>query len=302
MFNRQLIKKEDGSFEWEIISDRDPNKHIGHFSAPEVRRGEKTSDLAACQKFPWIRFQALCNACMSSSNERHVGSISGIPTIEEHFMDSKEIFMSSPSLELEPKNTDEVAVDLTPVVSADDEELQDLRDFKERWNEAKANVSQKHARVEQLKDQLKTAKKAHDVAVAELLELDEEEMPLFDQQKKTKAKAVSSEPVAEEAWRGVSITELDILFGSKRRCSSIVRRWPRSAALSDFTKDGWNQLEDIQGIGEAKATQISDAVTDFYAKHPEYCQKQSEAAELNPGPTPDDCGFDDEDEGEVDDE
>lgn len=34
MFNRQLIKKEDGSFEWELIKDRDPNKHFGHFSAP----------------------------------------------------------------------------------------------------------------------------------------------------------------------------------------------------------------------------------------------------------------------------
>lgn len=215
--------------------------------------------------------------------------------------------MSSPSLELEPKSTDEVAVDVTPVMSADDEELQDLRDFKERWNEAKANVSQKHARVEQLKDQLKTAKKAHDVAVAELLELDEEEMPLFEQQKKTKAKAVSSEPVAEEAWRGVSITELDIPVRIQEALLEHSPPLTTLGALSDFTKDGWNQLEDIQGIGKAKATQISDAVADFYANHPEYCEKQSEAVSvLIPDPTPDDCGFDDddleEDEDEVDDE
>lgn len=195
--------------------------------------------------------------------------------------------MNNPSSDLEPKSIDEsIAVTTTTVAMGVDEhsdELQDLRDFRERWNEAKAEVSQKQAKVDYLKEALKTAKKAFDVAVAELLVFDEEELPLFDNKPSSSSSGKPSKAKAamNEAWRDLHITELQL---SDRTTELLLSASPSAIEtigdLTDFLNDKkGRRYTDIDGIGPAKAQEIDDAMVDFFANHPEYCEKKSEPAE-----------------------
>lgn len=157
------------------------------------------------------------------------------------------------------------AVAAPDAVEEDGETVEELRDYKTRIREANQKVMERRHRLDELKEQVKDAKKAWEgaqVMLSDLIAEEKEEYPLFDQKQGTSV-------VADEAWRSVHVSELEL---PERILEALLEHKPKPLEtlgdLSDFSAK--HQWIDIQGIGPAKAEQIDNAFDEFWAKHPEY--------------------------------
>lgn len=74
-----------------------------------------------------------------------------------------------------------------------------------------------------------------------------------------------------EAWREVSINELDISLHANLFMSDHTPPIDTLGKLSEFTSDGFARLADITGIGPVTAEEISDALVQWFAANPDKC-------------------------------
>ena len=106
------------------------------------------------------------------------------------------------------------------------------------------------------KDEAGEAKKLYEAAVRELRRLiraQGEHLPLFDG------------PVENESWRPVLLDDLDITPASLKLLTE--GGLSTVGELADWTAGG-KSLEDVKGIGNARAESILDALDQFWAANP----------------------------------
>jgi hypothetical protein len=98
-----------------------------------------------------------------------------------------------------------------------------------------------------------------------------ETMPLFD------GRGPGAEPLPADAWRSLSIAEalgLSAGLAKKLQAAGI----ETLGQFSDFVgRHGDFWPKDLKGVGPAAAEDLSDRFTDFWARHPEFCQEAGHA-------------------------
>lgn len=131
-----------------------------------------------------------------------------------------------------------------------------------------------------LKEMLAAKKKEWEGALAELVYLIRRDprqqlaMP-FDERKEPEQPAPVEAP-SNGAWRELSLSVLGLpeKMIEKLNEASLISL----GQLADYTAKG-NLLTDVQGVGEASAQKIDDALDQFWAEHPEYCQPTEPACD-----------------------
>jgi len=108
--------------------------------------------------------------------------------------------------------------------------------------------------------ELKDAKGALAAAIRKMRSIVSDEEPLYSVP--TPPKPVEEVTPADDMWRAVDIADLDGLTAKDREFLA-AKEIVTIGALADYTKD--RQLTDIEGIGEARANRIADALEKFWA-------------------------------------
>jgi len=121
------------------------------------------------------------------------------------------------------------------------------------------------------KERAKAAKSTYDEAAAELHAFIRRGPDL--QQKLPGMEDVDQ---LADAWRDLPLSEAGIVDGLAKPL--IEAGIDTLGKLADWSVDG-KDLNDIDGIGTAKADKIGELMTQFWAAHPEFCEEPGESEE-----------------------
>jgi ERCC4-type nuclease len=147
-----------------------------------------------------------------------------------------------------------------PVQQTPDPEAERLTQLLERICRQRKVVAKRQIQVDLCAAQLKDAKGSLEMATRELLALiDEREQPtLFPT-------ADSAETSTTDAWRSEPIEVLNLPVGIVK----VLQEAMITTLGAIATQGEVGSLTDIEGIGEAKAEKIADALEQYWREHPQ---------------------------------
>ncbi|MEM7227284.1 MAG: hypothetical protein AAF432_00570 [Planctomycetota bacterium] len=139
---------------------------------------------------------------------------------------------------------------------------------------ARARVGETLTEWERQKKITNAAKADYDAAVQDLLDTidDQDQMKLSF----TASPSSDGEKPEADAWRNVEISDLKL--GTKNEKALRDAELDTLGKLADFTSTG-KRFDSVTGVGSVGADDIDEALTQWWAAHPEYLSKGDEPAE-----------------------
>jgi chromosome segregation ATPase len=149
----------------------------------------------------------------------------------------------------------------------DDERLQALEDHDQQMRRIAARATDLEMRWAAAKEEASALKKSYEAALKELQDMASRKLtagPLFEK------------PEHEQnAWRVASINELADHGATQSQIKKLTEKTPGPIGtlgdLSDFLQDDRRRLTDIDGVGGKAAEAIEDALSAWFAAHPDEC-------------------------------
>lgn len=125
------------------------------------------------------------------------------------------------------------------------------------------------SKMERTKEQAKTAKSLYDDALADLRHIIGRGP---DEQQKLPGMEDADEP-ASDAWREFELSDAGIGGGLAKALAEA--EFEMLGQVTDYLNAG-NNIDDIKGIGLAKAEEYENVMEAFWGDHPEFCETETE--------------------------